>query len=417
MKKVLLLIIVLLMGSLLSEAQTSTVYQPDSVVFHINTALYPSYYPQYDSVGWIKFSYDENGMLVHSRRERFSEELWELEDNEYEYDLSHNLVQVNTLKDGYDFEYGNRWKRVYTYPNGHQLSAITEYYYDEHSPFEDPWDCRDSASYRYDITGRLSNVLRFRYIETGRQYNIDYEYQGNEVIYTTHLGKPGDNGWQWVFANKNTLLYSNSGLLLSSLVETTSDTLLTTYSYNEQGMICGILKQKLQNDEYINSSRVVFELNEAGYPSVVSFEKWDEQWVEGIAPFYYETTSFNFPEDYIFPEKYLAQQNKQVLVGYTKRLELYYSQTPKPDYDVMEQSASTASATVHPNPTTGQVTVTGKDLRQAEVFNTLGQRVLCVNGEGDALHVDINGLPSGIYFVNVTDAEGRTCMKKVVKEL
>ena len=82
----------------------------------------------------------------------------------------------------------------------------------------------------------------------------------------------------------------------------------------------------------------------------------------------------------------------------------------------IEETIPTAFATLHPNPTTGLVTITGQNLRQAEVFNTLGQHVLTVKGEGDELHIDMATLPAGIYFVNVTDEEGRKCVRKVVKE-
>ena len=75
-----------------------------------------------------------------------------------------------------------------------------------------------------------------------------------------------------------------------------------------------------------------------------------------------------------------------------------------------------AFATLHPNPTTGLVTITGKDLKQAEVLNTLGQHVATITGEGETLHIDISHLPAGVYFVNVTDGEGRKCVRKVVKE-
>ncbi len=71
---------------------------------------------------------------------------------------------------------------------------------------------------------------------------------------------------------------------------------------------------------------------------------------------------------------------------------------------------------VYPNPTTGQVTIIGQDLKAAEVFNTLGQCVATVKGEGEQLTVDISSLPAGVYFVNITDGEGRKCVKKVVKE-
>ena len=76
----------------------------------------------------------------------------------------------------------------------------------------------------------------------------------------------------------------------------------------------------------------------------------------------------------------------------------------------------TSFATIHPNPTNGFVTITGQDLKTAEVFNTLGQRMPTVQGEGEQMTIDLNGLPAGVYFVNVTDKDGRKCARKVVKE-
>ena len=83
---------------------------------------------------------------------------------------------------------------------------------------------------------------------------------------------------------------------------------------------------------------------------------------------------------------------------------------------VDEKEEPSAFAIVHPNPTNGLVSITGENLRQAEVLNVLGQHVLTVNGEGDELHIDMAALPAGIYFVNVTDEEGRKCVRKVVKK-
>ena len=62
------------------------------------------------------------------------------------------------------------------------------------------------------------------------------------------------------------------------------------------------------------------------------------------------------------------------------------------------------------------VTITGKNLKSAEVLNTLGQRVAKVQDKGETLQVDIAKLPAGVYFVNVMDEEGRKCVRKVVKE-
>lgn len=82
----------------------------------------------------------------------------------------------------------------------------------------------------------------------------------------------------------------------------------------------------------------------------------------------------------------------------------------------IEENGSTAFVTLHPNPTSGLVTITGQDLRQAEVINTLGQQVATATGAGETLQIDIANLPIGVYFVNVTDGEGRKCVRKVVKE-
>lgn len=84
----------------------------------------------------------------------------------------------------------------------------------------------------------------------------------------------------------------------------------------------------------------------------------------------------------------------------------------------IEENSETNNAFtfIHPNPTNGLVTITGENLRQAEVINMLGQQVLSVQGKGDELHIDIAALPAGVYFVTVTDKEGRKWVRKVVKE-
>ena len=71
---------------------------------------------------------------------------------------------------------------------------------------------------------------------------------------------------------------------------------------------------------------------------------------------------------------------------------------------------------ISPNPTTGFVTITGKNLKSAEVLNMFGQCVAKVQGQGETLQVDIAKLPAGVYFVNIMDEEGRKCVRKVVKE-
>ena len=82
----------------------------------------------------------------------------------------------------------------------------------------------------------------------------------------------------------------------------------------------------------------------------------------------------------------------------------------------VDENASSAFAAVYPNPSTGIVNIIGQDLKSAEVFNTLGQHVATAAGDGERLSVDLSGQPAGVYFVSVTDKEGRKCVRKVVKE-
>lgn len=71
---------------------------------------------------------------------------------------------------------------------------------------------------------------------------------------------------------------------------------------------------------------------------------------------------------------------------------------------------------IQPNPTNGQIAIMGKELKFAVVYNAIGQHVATKTGEGNQLIVDLNGQPAGVYFVNVTDQEGRKCVHKVVKQ-
>ena len=83
--------------------------------------------------------------------------------------------------------------------------------------------------------------------------------------------------------------------------------------------------------------------------------------------------------------------------------------------EVIEETKFTSCAIIHPNPTNNLVTITGMNLQQADVFNMLGQQVLSVQGKGNELHINMATLPAGVYFVTITDDEGRKCVRKVVK--
>ena len=78
---------------------------------------------------------------------------------------------------------------------------------------------------------------------------------------------------------------------------------------------------------------------------------------------------------------------------------------------------------VSPVPATGSVTMDyilpeGSDRATLELTNTLGLKVMSVELEGNrgSKTLDISNQPSGMYFVTVTDQNGRRCVKKIVKQ-
>lgn len=83
---------------------------------------------------------------------------------------------------------------------------------------------------------------------------------------------------------------------------------------------------------------------------------------------------------------------------------------------VEENEAESFAFIFFPNPTDGVFTLQGADLRQVEVCDVSGQLLLDKPIVGTDTTVDMSGLASGIYFVRVTNKDGRQSIRKIVKE-
>ena len=169
--------------------------------------------------------------------------------------------------------HGFEYKTSYAYNEGHKLSTMANYIFDPSSPTL--WQCLDSVSYLYGPNGELLTTTNHV-----KNVTTTNEYIGNKTVITTEHITENDTSLLSIL----TKVYSNEGKLLSCRRELTNSTYLTTYDYNDNGFFSGILMQELLNNEYIPVARVVFELNEDGYPTVVHFEKWEEEWIESGAP-------------------------------------------------------------------------------------------------------------------------------------
>ena len=428
MKKTIITAIILLGFTFTVRPQMTQVCQPDTVRLYLDREN-PPYNEGNDWKRGIRFDYDSSGLLVE-----YLEHCDPYDDegtpillySKYEYDEMHRLFK----EDHREFDWGEFWGRIHNY--GYQKDNLQWYSCWWYGQFlEHPYEYVDSIEYHYDAIQRLEQEKVFDKGNLAK--TVIYDYGELRTTKTTE----GFVGSQWQQLEVETRLFYSDGALLSVEKKPYNNPAsLVTYVYNENGQESTVLTQVLgdfgwqnssllsydydanghlnaallsewRNDEFIPAHRAIYELNETGYPEVVTFEKWNgEEWVYGLWQ-----NGFN-----IFHDEHLKRQNSILGRWGVHQVVLNYANTPMPDYDVDEHRTVEDFAIIHPNPTAGLVTVTGKDLRQAEVINMLGQRVATARGKGETLQIDITDLPAGIYFVNVTDAEGRKCVKKVVKE-
>jgi len=428
MKKALIICFVFLCVSLSAKSQATQVCQPDSATIYFDMSTNPQWY--YGGVWNFQCTYDANGLLEAMSNGVTLDDDCIYRGYHYSYDMNHNTT--HTEYTGYDCSGpGVQYKTENVFQHN-LIKSQTKYVNSAHKQ----WAFADSTSFHYDKHDRLETKESFN-AERVHTSTVHYKYTDQEKVITTE--KLDNNLWKPV--KRETQTYSTTDNLLNLMTETYNDgafhnSTLITYSYDEQNHCTSVLTQKWENESwenvkmvingyndnghltvaklmqwqeetFVDANRAVYELNEDGYPTAVFFEKWNEDdWVEG-------TWVSDF---HVYSENHLNRQNKELCQTDVRRIEIHYANTPMPDYDVEEHPTEQAFATIHPNPTTGLVIITGKALKQAEVLNTLGQCVATTQGQGETLQINIANLPTGVYFVRVMDEEGRKCIRKVVKE-
>ena len=73
------------------------------------------------------------------------------------------------------------------------------------------------------------------------------------------------------------------------------------------------------------------------------------------------------------------------------------------------------SYNIYPNPTNGNIVVSGNDIDLVEVYNLCGHRVLSVEANSNDVNVNMSSLTSGVYMVRIVDNNGNATVNKVVK--
>ena len=319
-------------------------YQPDSAVIYLNPNQ--PYEANNDQM-YAGFRYKSNGLLDKSFVETYLDYgHWIY----YYYDADYHIIKEF---DSYFNPMAIPYQNNYAYENG-LLMTYTRYFNDYHN---EEMNLVDSISYSYDEVRRLQTEKRYK----STTYEKGYEYHENQVIITTDGYTNGTWG-DWLTLSQETRTFSEDSLLLSAETEKYNDSaVLVTYSYDQQGHKTSVLTQKRNNgvwenqklvqynfnpygrltlaeikqwqdDAFVDAHRAVYELNEMGYPAVVTFEKWDgEAWVTGVWQ----------PEFYLFEEDHLKQHNDLLskYKSYVNKIEMTYLVTENPREPILPNNS------------------------------------------------------------------------------
>jgi len=70
---------------------------------------------------------------------------------------------------------------------------------------------------------------------------------------------------------------------------------------------------------------------------------------------------------------------------------------------------------IYPNPTNGNITVSGESISLVEVYNICGQKVISLETKASSVNVNMSELTAGVYMVKIVDNNGNATVNKVVK--
>lgn len=424
------------------SAQQSTVFQPKQAVIH---------YPQ-DSIDTrCVFEFNENGTLAlqscYHGNDNAPSTYSYMYDDELQLIEEHDIMQgiIDDASPRYVHEYHHYWVR-----NNHHTEKYEKW---ARFSYGDSLELAERILYQYDEQGALAD--RSFYLES-------YLGDGSEdlclLVKTFYRQSGTDSVTVYTYPSlslpESTKRVTNSylnGFLTQKLTEewmedSYSDVQLEEYTYSDnrlvgveiktkengvwqnnketsylrdnQGNLVETIYRKWDGNQYVNDKRTVYERNSQGLLVFVSFETYQGgSWIEGASDFQWNMNSNAvMPIDSLFTDPLLSRFNFLLRWGGLSSISIEYEQTANPNYQISENGSDPSVSAVSPNPTTGLVVISGRNLIRAEIYNTMGQRVAYVQGKGEQFIIDMSELCTGVYFVSVTDENGKKYVRKVVKQ-
>lgn len=292
----------------------------------------------------------------------------------YQYDFSGNPMEVLTQ----EWENG-AWKNDsfvrYTYDNSDLLSEVIV------QDWEDgDWVNVQKMVYNYSDENYTILISDWNGVwHSNELYTITFDFSGNYEILVQYM-----QGGAWQNDEKQTFTV-NANYQLDNVLDQDwvnnawQNNELKSYQYDGE-LVSAISIQEWKNGAWADEAKVNYTYQN-GNATYAIYQEWNgSQWVNAngeIEMFYAENAESEIFED-----------ANEVNVQYVD-LTL-----------VTENQVKVFS--VFPNPASESIVISGEGFQKAEIYNTVGQKVM----ETTMSTINVGTLQSGIYMLKVYDANG-----------
>ncbi|MGB3591089.1 MAG: T9SS type A sorting domain-containing protein [Nonlabens sp.] len=353
---------------------------------------------------------------------------------DYSYDSAGNLAQQIF----YFWDDGNNtWipfeRETYTYNAQGRATLITQ---EEYDTATSSYSFIEREVLSYDVSNRLIQILDQQF-QAGNFVNSErFTIFYNVTQIATDLFEIWD-GTSWVAEERSTYSYNANQQISSVLFEEVINNTFVSYgrenlSYDSAGRVISDAYQDQVGGTFVTDELTSYTFDAAGnnideISSFLNIPTPDER-----RTYSYDTsTSINVIDhpfndktglDYVFNSfpfvnKPLSRTSQQYNPGNMN----YNAVDNRTFYNYTTSLLNEASienlaqVVVHPNPTTDIVNVFTQyedDQLTLKLFDLLGKELVVVN----AKRMDLTSVPSGIYLLQITNEDGNSLTRKIVKE-
>ena len=292
----------------------------------------------------------------------------------YEYDFSGNPMEVLTQ----EWENG-AWENdsfvSYTYDNNDLLSEVIIQEWENGD-----WENVQKMVYNYSDENYTILISDWNGVwHSNELYTITFDFSGNYEILVQYM-----QGGAWQNDEKQTFTV-NANYQLDNVLDQDwvnnawQNNELKSYQYDGE-LVSAISIQEWMNGAWADEAKVNYTYQN-GNATYAIYQEWNgSQWVNAngeIEMFYAENAESEIFED--------ANEVNVQYVDLTS---------------VTENQVKVFS--VFPNPASESIVISGEGFQKAEIYNTVGQKVM----ETTMNIINVSDLQSGIYMLKVYDANG-----------